>query len=248
MNGRVQKTFQFARVHIFYAWCIHVSVSFCCSHSYARPSLSFAMRFDRRCSHSVQLADFDFISFAIMLCFDIVRSASFFISFAFSIVVSLIRQEWEREIVFKQSKTWSNTRCVATKRNHVRWMEKRAELLKCVSHCLRPLSPSVSHSPGDRLHGNQTDLKRDFLINDRLRIKSIVKRTSWNWITYFHQFFSFIRPKCGVAHVGPHILITIDARLYLVFILCLPNAFFHRKIIYHWFIFLCVSFHSIHYD
>lgn len=122
-------------------------------------------------------------------------------------------------------------------------MEKRAELPKCVSHCLRPLSLCrCPHSLGDRLHGNQTDLKRDFLINDRLRIKSIVKWTSWNWITLFSSIFLSIRSKCGVARVGPHILITIDTRLYLVLILCMPSAFFYRKIIYHWFIFLRASF------
>lgn len=59
MNGRVQKTFQFARVHIFYAWCI---VYF---------ALSFVFRYIRSANTlfgaRVEFADFDFASVIILL-------------------------------------------------------------------------------------------------------------------------------------------------------------------------------------
>lgn len=54
----------------------------------------------------------------------------FLISFAFSIVVSLIRQEWEREIVLKQSKNMiENTMRSTAKRNQCKWIKGETEEL-----------------------------------------------------------------------------------------------------------------------
>lgn len=164
MNGRVRKTFQFARAHIFYAYiiysilCMLLTLSFSLSLSFSfRVSLCVTMFFREymRCS-SVRIANFDFNS--LIMLFDSVIGF-FFISFAFSIVVSLIRQEWEREIVFKQSKTWSKTRCVATKRNLV---DEQGEKTNYRNVYRIVLGFALSLSAFDRLHAAQNGFKRNF--------------------------------------------------------------------------------------
>lgn len=85
MNGRVRKTFQFARVHIFYAWCllcvlsvlphsVYISLSFFHFFFLFIFCVTSFFRVNMGCS-SVRIANFDFTS--LKMLFDSVESASF---------------------------------------------------------------------------------------------------------------------------------------------------------------------------
>lgn len=255
MNGRVQKRHSNLRVFtFFYAWCRFHSLrtaytrttqwSDCLLLGY-RQLVGWGL--DRPISH-----------------FNVGFNGSDLLFFCFSIVVSLIRQQWEREIAFKQSKNMIENTMRSKKKllwlADERWLNRGELRSNCgivylhYNVCIELIV--LGRSTRAFFTAEWWSQKR-FLINDRLCINRLFGELLEIGSHFTHFFFRSSLPSIfqpidwleivyvKSPRVGPHNSIIIalayiwlcdSIRIFLVS----TTKIIHRRVY--------ASFHSVHFD